>query len=152
MFDEQNLAEITFDDFSGEGLAACRNPAPAEDRTRKPGPAGRHREAARSPDRPRRHRQLTGAGEIGKKVGEAIGKYKMAKHLDVTTPPPASSPSAVSPDRGLSAYAGGRHLPALIELGACVADSTGASGLDAQKGYNLCQALIETLEEPPVAG
>ena len=35
LFDEQDLAEITTDDFPGERLIACRNPALAEERARK---------------------------------------------------------------------------------------------------------------------
>src|SRR5689334_10968129 len=50
---EQDLAEITSDDFPGERLVACRNPVLAADRARKTrGPAVRHREAARPPHRP----------------------------------------------------------------------------------------------------
>lgn len=35
LFDEQDLAEITSDDFPGERLIACRNPALADERARK---------------------------------------------------------------------------------------------------------------------
>jgi hypothetical protein len=35
LFDEQDLAEITSDDFPGERLIACRNPVLAEERARK---------------------------------------------------------------------------------------------------------------------
>jgi hypothetical protein len=35
LFDEQGLAEIASDDFPGERLIACRNPALAEERARK---------------------------------------------------------------------------------------------------------------------
>ena len=34
LFDQQDLAEITSDDFPGERLIACRNPVLAADRTR----------------------------------------------------------------------------------------------------------------------
>jgi hypothetical protein len=57
LFDEQDLAEITSDDFPGERLIACRNPALADERARKRrGPPGRHRESPRPPHRPRRRR------------------------------------------------------------------------------------------------
>ena len=35
LFDQQDLAEITSDDFPGERLIACRNPVLAADRARK---------------------------------------------------------------------------------------------------------------------
>ena len=35
LFDEQDLAEITSDDFPGERLIACRNPVLAGERARK---------------------------------------------------------------------------------------------------------------------
>ncbi|MGH3158669.1 MAG: IS1634 family transposase, partial [Streptosporangiaceae bacterium] len=85
LFDEQDLAEITSPDFPGERLIACRNPVLAEERARK-------REALLAATgkllAPLIARvaagRLSGAAEIGKKVGEIIGKYKMAKHFDVT--------------------------------------------------------------------
>ncbi len=85
LFDEQDLAEITSDDFPGERLIACRNPALAEERARK-------REALLAATgkllAPVIARvaagRLSGAAAIGKKVGEVIGKYKMAKHFEVT--------------------------------------------------------------------
>jgi hypothetical protein len=86
LFDEQDLAEITSeDDFPGERLIACRNPALADERARK-------REALLSATgkllTPVIARvaagKLTGAADIGKKAGEVIGKHKMAKHFEVT--------------------------------------------------------------------
>ena len=35
LFDEQDLAEITSEDYPGERLVACRNPVLAADRARK---------------------------------------------------------------------------------------------------------------------
>jgi hypothetical protein len=53
LFDQQDLAEITSDDFPGERLIACRNPgAGRRPRPQAPGPAGSHREAARPHHRP----------------------------------------------------------------------------------------------------
>ena len=58
LFDQQDLAEITSPDFPGERLIACRNPvAGRRPRPHARGPAGRHREAARPPHRPRPGRQ-----------------------------------------------------------------------------------------------
>ena len=82
---EQDLAEISSPDFPGERLVACRNPVLAEERARK-------REALLAATgkllAPIAARvaagRLAGAAKIGAKAGEVIGKYKMAKHFEVT--------------------------------------------------------------------
>jgi hypothetical protein len=85
LFDQQDLAEITSGDFPGERLIACRNPALAEERARKREALLAATEKLLAPITARvAHGRLTGEAEIGKKVGEVINKYKMAKHLDVT--------------------------------------------------------------------
>ena len=85
LFDQANLAEISHPDYPGERLVACRNPALATERARKrlalleatdielskitaAADAGR----------------LAGAGKIGVRVGKVIGRYKMAKHYNLT--------------------------------------------------------------------
>jgi hypothetical protein len=85
LFDQTNLAEISHPDYPGERLVACRNPALATERARKrlalleatdielskitaAADAGR----------------LAGAGKIGVRVGKVIGRYKMAKHYNLT--------------------------------------------------------------------
>jgi hypothetical protein len=85
LFDEQDLAEITSDDFPGERLIACRNPALAAERARKREDLLAATEKALAPLTARvAAGRLAGAAEIGKKTGEILNKYKMAKHLDVT--------------------------------------------------------------------
>jgi hypothetical protein len=85
LFDQQDLAEITSGDFPGERLIACRNPALAEERARKREALLAATEKLLAPVTTRvAAGKLTGEAEIGKKVGEVINKYKMAKHLDVT--------------------------------------------------------------------
>jgi hypothetical protein len=85
LFDEQDLAEITSGDFPGERLIACRNPALAEERARKREALLAATEKALAPLIARvAVGRLAGAAEIGKKTGEVIGKYKMAKHFDVS--------------------------------------------------------------------
>jgi Transposase DDE domain len=85
LFDEQDLAEITSPDFPGERLVPCRNPVLAAERARKreallaateklPAPIAARVAAGR----------LAGAAKIGAAVGEVLGKYKMAKHFQVT--------------------------------------------------------------------
>src|SRR5450755_2376091 len=85
LFDQQNLAEITSDDFPGERLIACRNPALAADRARTREELLSATEKLLAPVIARvRAGRLQGAGEIGVEVGEAITTYKTGKHFAVT--------------------------------------------------------------------
>jgi hypothetical protein len=85
LFDEQDLAEITSEDFPGERLIACRNPALAGERARKREALLAATEKLLAPIAARAAAgRLAGAAEIGKKAGEVLNKYKMAKHFDVT--------------------------------------------------------------------
>jgi hypothetical protein len=85
LFDEQDLAEITSEDFPGERLVACRNPALAEQRARKREDLLAATEKLLAPIAARvAAGRLAGAAEIGKKAGEVLNKYKMAKHFEVT--------------------------------------------------------------------
>jgi transposase len=87
LFDEQNLAELTSPAFDGERLVACFNPALAEQRRRK-------REALLQATEEglesivrevqRRTKSPLSAGEIGKKVGKALNRYKVGKHFRTT--------------------------------------------------------------------
>ncbi len=85
LFDEQDLAEISSPDFPGERLVACRNPALAEERARKREALLAATEKLLAPIAARvAAGRLSGAAEIGTKAGEVIGKYKMAKHFEIT--------------------------------------------------------------------
>jgi hypothetical protein len=85
LFDEQDLAEITSPDFPGERLIACRNPALAGERARKREDLLAATEKLLAPIAARvASGRLAGAAAIGTKVGEVIGKHKMAKHFQVT--------------------------------------------------------------------
>jgi transposase len=85
LFDEQDLAEITSGDFPGERLIACRNPALAGERARKRDSLLAATEKLLAPIAARvAAGRLAGAAEIGKKAGEVLNKYKMAKHFEVT--------------------------------------------------------------------
>src|SRR5271165_2875699 len=85
LFDEQDLVEISSPDFPGERLVCCRNPALAEQRTRKRQDLLAASEnqlqtivaATRRPRRP-----LRGIERIALRVGKVINRYKMAKHFD----------------------------------------------------------------------
>jgi hypothetical protein len=60
----QNLVEIAHSDYPDERLVCCRNPALAQERTRK------------------RH-ELLAATEIALRVGKVINHYEMAKHFSM---------------------------------------------------------------------
>ena len=85
LFDQVNLAEITHPDYPGERLVACRTPALATQRARKRLALLEATDtelskivAAVAAGR------LAGAGKIGIRVGKVIGRYKMAKHYNLT--------------------------------------------------------------------
>jgi len=85
LFDEQDLAEITSDDFPGERLIACRNPVLAGERARKREDLLAATEKLLAPIAARvAAGRLAGAAKIGAKTGEVTGKYKMAKHFNLT--------------------------------------------------------------------
>jgi hypothetical protein len=85
LFDEQNLIEITHPDYPGERLVCCRNPALAEQRTRKRNDllAATEKELETIAAATRREkRALRGRDKIALRVGKVINHYNMAKHFD----------------------------------------------------------------------
>ena len=84
LFDEQNLAEITAEDYPGERLIVCRNPLVAAERTRKRQELleATERDLQQIAERVQKG-TLTGASEIGLAVGPAVKRYKMRKHFDL---------------------------------------------------------------------
>jgi hypothetical protein len=85
LFDEQDLAEITSEDFPGERLIACRNPVLAADRARKREDLLAATEKLLAPVIARvRAGRLAGAAAIGVEVGKVISKYKTGKHFALT--------------------------------------------------------------------
>ncbi|MCA1681252.1 MAG: IS1634 family transposase, partial [Actinobacteria bacterium] len=88
LFDEQNLAEITSEQFPGERLVVCRNPAVAEERRRKRAELLASTEAELDKVRamvegPRGRLRKADAGKIGARAGKVINKYKVAKHFEL---------------------------------------------------------------------
>jgi hypothetical protein len=82
LFDEANLAEITHPDYPGERLVACRNPALATERARKRNEMLAATEALLAPIAAAVEAgRLVGADKIGLRVGRALNRYKMAKHI-----------------------------------------------------------------------
>jgi hypothetical protein len=85
LFDQQDLAEITSEDFPGERLIACRNPVLAADRARTREDLLAATEKLLAPVIARvRAGRLHGAGQIGVEVGKVIAAYKTGKHFAVT--------------------------------------------------------------------
>jgi hypothetical protein len=85
LFDQQDLAEITSEDFPGERLIACRNPVLAADRARTRHELLAATEKLLAPLIARiQAGRLAGAGKIGVEVGKVITRYKTAKHFDIT--------------------------------------------------------------------
>jgi hypothetical protein len=85
LFDEQDLAEITSDDFPGERLVACRNPVLAADRARKREDLLAATEKLLAPLIARvAAGRLAGAAAIGVEVGKVITRHKTGKHFEIT--------------------------------------------------------------------
>lgn len=87
LFDERDLAAITAPEFPGERLIVCRNPDLARERRRKREAllAATERDlAAIAAAVARKRRPLQGAAAIGRKVGVALERHKMAKHFELT--------------------------------------------------------------------
>ena len=85
LFDEQDLAEIT--SLGLPRRAAGRLPQPGAGRASAPASARTCSPPPRSsspPSSPASRGRLAGEAAIGTAVGKVIGKYKMAKHFDVT--------------------------------------------------------------------
>jgi len=82
LFDERGLFELTHEDFPGERLVACRNPALARKRAHKresmiEATRGELAKVCGMVERGR----LKGRDDIGVRVGKVVNKYKMAKHV-----------------------------------------------------------------------
>lgn len=84
LFDRQDLAEISSDDYPGERLVVCHNPLLAEERQRTREElldATEARLAAISAEAARRTRTPLSADEIGVKVGKVLNRHKVGKHF-----------------------------------------------------------------------
>jgi hypothetical protein len=84
LFDETGLAEVVSPDFPGERLVACFNPALCEERGRKREALLEATERALekvAAQAAKRTRKPLSDEQIGFKVGKALGRYKMGKHI-----------------------------------------------------------------------
>ena len=84
LFDERNLISLTHDDYPGERLVACRNPSLATLRAEK----RKDLLAATTLELDKvkamvMSGRLSGAANIGVRVGKVIGKFKVGKHFDL---------------------------------------------------------------------
>jgi len=87
LFDQQNLAEITSEDYPAERLVVCYNPLLAEDRKRTREQLLAATEARLekiAAEVGRRTKTPLLADEIGLKVGKVINRHKMGKHFILT--------------------------------------------------------------------
>lgn len=84
LFDERNLISLTHEDYPGERLVACRNPALARRRAEKRSEliAATTAELEKVAAMVRGGR-LAGRDRIGVRVGKVIGRYKVGKHFDL---------------------------------------------------------------------
>ena len=84
LFDERNLLELNSPDYPGERLVACRNPELAKLRAHKREELLRATELNLEKIKARVDAaRLTGAAEIGVRVGKLVNQYKMAKHFEL---------------------------------------------------------------------
>jgi transposase len=84
LFDQNNLAEITSEDYPGERLVACYNPLLAEDRKRTRDELLAATQALLqkiAAQVARRTIKPMTADEIGVKVGKVINRHKVGKHF-----------------------------------------------------------------------
>ncbi len=87
LFDERDLAEITAPAYPGERLIVCRNPLLAQERARKREELlqATAKGLAQIAAATRRARQpLRGKDQIGLRVGQVLGRFKVAKHFRLT--------------------------------------------------------------------
>jgi len=84
LFDERNLFEFSSPEYPGERLIACRNAQLAKLRAHKRAEllAGTETNLAKIKARVDAGR-LTGADQIGLRVGKLINQYKVAKHFEL---------------------------------------------------------------------
>ena len=84
LFDQQNLAEITSQDYPGERLIVCRNPLVGTDRTRRREDllAATERELQAIAERVK-NGTLAGVAQIALAVGPALKRYRVKKHFEI---------------------------------------------------------------------
>lgn len=85
-FERQDLAEVTSEHYPGERLVVCRNPALAQERSRKREELLQATETDLTAIRQateRKSNPLQGEDQIGLRVGKVINRHKVAKHFEL---------------------------------------------------------------------
>jgi transposase len=84
LFDERNLFEMGHEDYPGERLVVCRNPALAERRAHKRESLLQATEAELEKIRTSVAKgRLKDEAKIGVRVGKVVNRYKVAKHFEL---------------------------------------------------------------------
>jgi transposase len=84
LFDERNLFELSSPEYPGERLVACRNPQLAAMRTHKRQELLQDTEANLQKIKDRVDAgKLSGADQIGLRVGKVVNQYKVGKHFEL---------------------------------------------------------------------
>ena len=84
LLDEQNLAEISSEDYPGERLIVCRNPLVGADRSRRREELLAATEADLAAIAQRvQARTLAGATQIALEVGPALKRHRVKKHFQI---------------------------------------------------------------------
>lgn len=82
LFDERGLFELEHPDYPGERLIACRNPELAKRRAHtRESLLAATTQALEEVGRMVASGRLTGAAEVGVRVGKVVNKHKVAKHF-----------------------------------------------------------------------
>jgi transposase len=85
LFDQQNLAEITSEDYPGERLIVCRNPLVGAERARKREDLLKATERELDAIKARvKAGTLSGSEKIALAVGPALKGHRVGKHFEVT--------------------------------------------------------------------
>ena len=85
LFDERALFELSYADYPGERLIACRNPQLAKLRAYKREQLLQATQAELEKVRASvQSGRLAGNAQIGVRVGRVVNKYKVAKHFTLT--------------------------------------------------------------------
>lgn len=148
LFDETNLAEIQSEQFPGERLVVCRNPAVAAERARKRedllGATERELDKVKAMvERPRGRLRRADAGKIGERLGRVSNKHQVAKHFELQI-----ADGAFSYRRKTEQIAGEAALDGIYVLrSSCPADTLGtAAVVRVYKQLKMAERAIRTLK------
>jgi transposase len=125
LFDQRDIASITFPDFPGERLVVCRNPDLATERSRKREEllVATEKDLARVKAAVARKRDpLRGTAKIALAVGEVMNAHKVKKHFDLEITDAAFSFTRKTAEIAAEAAADGIYVVRTSVLEATLAD------------------------------